>query len=226
MRKVVILCCFILMTSMLKAQLWPLMPKYYQPMDSSVLARKQQNNNQKHNSLMKMHDEKISYAVSIGTGFSSFSNNMSMASSYIAPSINYQVNDKLFVSVNGIIMQNNFNGIESNLLPADGFSINQNASDYGINSRAFYQFNDKLHIYGDATYFENQSPIFNNTSSNIYNPDYKSVSIGLGYKVTDNLHINFQYRYSDGLHPMYDRFSPFYSPGYNPYHLRYNIWDY
>ncbi len=226
MRKVVILCCLILMTSMLKAQIWPLMPNYYQPMDSSVLARNQQNNNQEHNSLMKMHDEKISYAVTLGTGFSSFSNNMSMASSYIAPSINYQVNDKLFVSVNGIIMQNNFNGFENNFLPADGFSINHNASNYGINSQAFYQFNDKLNIYGDATYFENQSPLFNNTTSNIYNSDYKSVSIGLGYKVTDNLHINFQYRYSDGLNPMYDSFSPFYSPGYNPYHSRYNIWGY
>ncbi|HSH50334.1 MAG TPA: hypothetical protein VK982_01280, partial [Bacteroidales bacterium] len=140
MRRVVIFLIFIFMVSALKAQIWPLMPKYYQPMDSSVLVQNQQRKNQDNNSLIKLHDDKISYSVTLGTGFSSFSNNMSMASSYIAPSINYRVNDKLFVSVNGVIMQNYFNGFENNFLPAEGFSINTNASNYGINSQAFYQF--------------------------------------------------------------------------------------
>ncbi|MDY6801813.1 MAG: hypothetical protein SVU94_11420 [Bacteroidota bacterium] len=226
MRKVVILLSFIFMASVLKAQVWPLMPKYYQPMDSTVLARNQQNNNQEHNSLMKMHDEKISYAVTLGTGFSSLSNNMSMASSYIVPSINYQPNNKFFISVNGVIMQNNFNGFQNNIVPADGYAINPNLSNYGINSQAYYQLSDKFSIFGDATYFENQTPLFSNSQTSIYSNDYKSVSIGMGYKINDNLHINFQYRYSDGLNPMYNSFSPFYSPVYNPYRSRYNIWGY
>lgn len=226
MRKVLILLSFIFMASVLKAQLWPLMPKYYQPMDSSVLAKNNQPEKQENNSLMKLHNNKFSYSVTLGTGFSSFSNNMSMASSYIAPSINYQPNDKLFISVNGVIMQNNFNGLQNNILPTNGSAVNPNTSNYGISSQAYYQLTDNFSIFGDATYFENQTPLFSNNQTNIYSNDYKSVSIGLGYKVNDHLHINFQYRYSDGLNPMYNSFSPFYNPGYNPYRSRYNIWGY
>ncbi|MGM0504405.1 MAG: hypothetical protein ACQESQ_07270 [Bacteroidota bacterium] len=224
MRKVIILLSLIFMASAVEAQVWPLMPKYYQPIDSSVLAKNQPNKNRENHSLMKLNNDKLSYTVTIGTGFSSLSNNMSMSSSYIAPSVNYRVNDKLFVSVHGVIMQNNFNGFENNFLPAEGYSLNPNSSNYGINSQAYYQLNDNISIYGDATYFENQSPLFSNSPSNVYNTDYKSVSVGLGYKITDNLHVNFQYRYSDGLNPMYNSFSPFYNP--SPYRSGYNIWGY
>jgi len=223
MRKALLIITLIGMVTMLKAQLRPFMPKYYQPIDSSVLAQNQPNKKE-HHSLMKMPTDKFSYSVTLGTGFGSFANNMSMASSYIAPSINYRVNDKLFVSVHGVIMQNNFNGMENNFFPAAGSSFNANTSNYGINSQAFYQFNDQLSIYGDATYFENQNPLFSNHQSNIYNSDYKSVSLGVGYRVTDNLHINFQYRYSEGMNPMYNSFSPFYNP--NPYHSGHSFWGY
>lgn len=209
----------------LKAQIWPLMPKYYQPLDSAVLANNNNPDNKNNHSLMKLHNEKLTYSVTVGTGFSSFSNNMSMSSSYIAPSINYQVNDKLFLSVDGVIMQNNFNGFESNVLPVQGNSYQSNPSNYGINSSAYYQLTDKFSIYGNAAYFENQS-VFSNYHSNVYDNDYKTISIGLGYKVNDNLHFNFQYRYSDGLNPMFNNYSPFYNPGQNPYRSGYNIWGY
>ncbi|MEE4198338.1 MAG: hypothetical protein V2I54_11895 [Bacteroidales bacterium] len=224
MRKAIFFLILFVTSWQLKAQLRPFMPKYYQPIDSSVIAQNQQNQAKEKTALIKKHPDRFSYAVTLGTGFSSFAKNHSMASSYIAPTINYQVNDKLFISVNGVIMQNNFNGFENNYIPVAGNSLNTNNSNYGINSQAFYQLNEKISIYGDATYFEHQTPLFSNSTPGIYNTDYKSVSLGVGYKVTDNLHFHFQYRYSDGLNPMYNSFSPFFNP--NPYRSGYSIWDY
>ncbi len=225
MRKIVIIISMVFIVSGLKAQVWPLMPKYYQPLDSTVLAENNKTGQSNNQSLMRLHNDKINYSVTVGSGFSSFTGNTSMLSSYIAPSINYQVNDKLFLSVDGVIMQNNFNGFENNNLPVQGYSYNSSVSNYGINSTAYYQLNDKFSIYGNAAYFENQS-VFSNYQSNVYNNDYKSISIGMGYKVNDNLQFNFQYRYSDGLNPMFNNYSPFYNRGYHPYRSGYNMWGY
>lgn len=206
------------------AQVFPLMPKYYQPLDSSVLAQNNKEEEPDKQTLMKRH-EKVSYSVAVGTGYSSFGNNMSMMNSYIAPSVNYWLNSKLNFSVTGIIMQNNMNGMEGFYGPSPEYSYNSNMSNYGITGSAYYQLSEKLSIWGDGAYLENQS-VFNDYRSDVYNNDYKTVSIGVGYKVSDNLHLNFQYRYSNGLNPAYNYNSPFYNPTYNPYRSNFGIWDY
>ena len=205
-------------------QVFPLMPKYYQPLDSSVLAKNNKEEEPNNQTLMKRH-EKVSYSVAVGTGFSSFGNNMSMMNSYIAPSVNYRLNSKLYFSVTGIIMQNNMNGLEGFYGSAPEYSYNSNMSNYGISGTAYYQLSEKWSVWGDGSYFENQS-VFNDYSAEMYNTDYKTVSIGVGYKVSDKLHLNFQYRYSNGLNPAYNYNSPFYYPTYNPYRSNFGIWGY
>lgn len=206
------------------SQVFPLMPKYYQPLDSSVLAKDNKEKEPDNQFLMKRH-EKVSYSVAVGTGFSSFGNNMSMMNSYIAPSVNYWLNSKLNFSVTGIIMQNNMNGMEGFYGSYPEYSYNSNMSNYGITGTAYYQLSERLSIWGDGAYLENQS-LFNDYRSDVYNDDYKRVSIGVGYKVSDNLHFNFQYRYSNGLNPAYNYSSPFYNPTYNPYCSNFGAWDY
>ncbi len=205
-------------------QVFPLMPKYYQPLDSSVLARDDKTEEQKKQTLLKQH-EKLSYSVAIGTGFSSFDNNMSMMSSYISPSLNYQVNSKLNFTVNGMIMQNNMNmpdGIYGN---SAGYSYNSSPTNYGISGTAYYQLSERWSVYGDGAYFQNQS-VFNDSRAQMYDTDYKSLSIGVGFKISDKAYFNVQYRYSNGLNPAYNSMSPFFNPAYGPYNSHYSIWDY
>ncbi len=214
--------CFISLSGF--SQVFPLMPKYYKPLDSTVLGNQNEEEDKKEETLLKLHN-KVSYSVNVGTGFTSFGSNMSMMNTYVAPTVDYQVNSKLNLSVTGIIMQNNYNGLEGFYGDKSGYSYNSNVSNYGITGSAYYQLNDKWSVWGDGAYLENQS-VFNDYRAEAYNSDFKTVSVGVGYKVNDNLHFNIQYRYSDGLNPAYSYTSPFYNPTYNPYRSNHSIWGY
>lgn len=202
---------------------FPLMPKYYQPVDSSYFNKNDKKEEKKKETLIKNH-EKVSYSVTVGTGFSSFGNNMSMMSSYISPSVNYQVNSKLNFTVNGLIMQNNMSGLEGVYGTGSQFSYNSSPSNYGISGTAYYQLSDRWSIFGDGAYYENQS-VFNDYRADAYNTDFKTVSIGVGYKVNEKFNFQIQYRYSNGLDPYYSHTSPFYNSFSTPYRNG-NIWDY
>ncbi len=206
------------------SQVFPLLPKYYQPLDSTVLGNENEEEQEKKETLLKRH-EKVLYSVAMGTGFSSFGNDLSMMNSYIAPTIDYQVNSKLNVTVTGIVMQNNFNGLEQFYGNDPGYSYSSNTSNYGISGTAYYQLNDKWSVWGDGAYLENQS-IFNDYRAEVYDTDYKTVSLGVGYKLNDKVQFHIQYRYSNGLNPSYNYNSPFYNRTYNPYRSNFGIWDY
>lgn len=205
-------------------QVFPLMPKYYKPLDSSVLANKSEEEEKKQQMLMQQH-EKLTYTVAMGTGYTSFGSDISMMHSYIAPTIDYQVNSKLNFSVTGIVMQNNINGLEAFYGSEPGYAYNSNVSNYGITGSAYYQLNNKWSVWGDGAYLENQS-IFNDYRANVYDDDFKTVSVGVGYKVSDKVHFNIEYSYSNGLNPSYHRNSSFYNSGINPYRSNYGIWGY
>jgi hypothetical protein len=225
MKVVLISVFFVIIVSFTSlAQVFPLMPKYYKPLDSSVLANKNEEEEKKKQTLMQKH-EKLTYTVAMGTGYSSFGSEMSMMNSYIAPTIDYQVNSKLNFSVTGIVMQNNISGLEAFYGNEPGYSYNSNVSNYGITGSAYYQLNDKWSVWGDGAYMENQS-IFNDYRADVYNNDFKTVSVGVGYKVSDKVEFNIEYRYSNGLNPSYHRNSPFYNSGINPYRSYYGIWGY
>ncbi|MDA3954893.1 MAG: outer membrane beta-barrel protein [Bacteroidales bacterium] len=205
------------------SQVYPLLPKFYQPLDSSVIANKNEKETEK-STIMQRH-ESVSYSVSLGTSYNNLGNDISMMNTYIAPSVSYWANSKLNFTLTGIFMQNNmsvkdgFTGIESSYL------FSSNTSNYGIAGIAFYQLSEKWSVWGDGVYFENQS-VFDDLPSSMYNNDFKTVSVGVAYKVNDNFHFNVQYRYQEGLNPAYNFDSPFYSPRYNPFNSNFGIWDY
>jgi long-subunit fatty acid transport protein len=207
------------------SQVLPLMPKYYQPLDSSILANEKEEDETKTENLMKLHN-KVSYSVAVGTGFSSFGNDMSMMNSYIAPTLDYQVNSKLNFSVTGIIMQNNYNGFEGFYGNDTEYMYNSNVSNYGITGSAYYQLSDKWSVWGDGAYLENQS-VFNDYRADVYDRDYKTLSIGVGYKLNDNFRFNMQYRYSNGLHPSY-QYNPMFNGSrfHNSYDDSFGFWYY
>lgn len=206
------------------SQIYTLLPKFYQPLDSSVLVKNNKKEEPKKSTLMKRH-ERVSYSVTLGTGYNSFGNDISMMNSYIAPSVNYWASSKLNFKVTGIIMQNNFSGMEGMSGLEPGYSINSNMSNYGISGSAYYQLSEKWSFWGDGMYLENQS-VFSNYSSEVYDNDFKTVSVGVAYKVNDTFHFNIQCRFMDGLNPAYNYNSPYYSPGFSPYRSDFDIWGY
>ncbi len=201
---------------------FPLLPKYYQPVDSSLMAEDKKEVEPVSNSLLKKHD-KVSYSVTVGTGFSSFGSGMSMMSSYISPSVNYQVNSKFDVTIDGYISQNNMNGMEAISGVSSQYMYNASPNNYGIMGSAYYKLSDRWGIYADGAYFENQS-VFDGYSASSYNTDLKTISLGVDFKVNDNLRFNLQYRYTNGLTPYYNYISPFYNSFLSPY--KHDIWDY
>lgn len=211
------------MSNVLFAQVFPLLPKYYQPLDSSALTNKDKNSSEQ--DLLLQNHEKVSYSVAVGGAYSSFGNNISMMTSYIAPSINYRVNSKLFVAVDGIIMQNNMSGMESKFGAGSQYTYNSSPQNYGISGSAYYQLSDKWSIYGDGAYFENQS-VFNDFRSEMYNTDFKTVSLGVGYKLNEKVNFSIQYRYSNGLDPSYNFSSPFIRSQHDPFRSGSGIWGY
>ena len=223
--RAILIIIFVSVMSALHGQdlVFPLMPKYYKLIDSSVIANNKVEELEKNSTLLKKRD-KFSHSVTVGTGFTSFGNSASMMSTYIAPSFNYQINQKFNVSVQGIIMQNNMNGVES-IFGSSDFGYNSNVSNYGISGIAHYQLSDKWSVWGDGAYFENQS-LFNDYRADVYDTDFKTVSIGVGYKVNDHLHFDLQYRYSNGLNPAYNFGSPYYNSNLYPSRYGYNMWDY
>lgn len=199
------------------SQVFPLMPKYYKPLDSSIIGNENKEEEKKNETLMKLHN-KVSYSVAVGTGYSSFGSDMSMMNTYVAPTVDYQVNSKLNFSVTGIVMQNNYSGLEGVYGNDPGYMYNSNVSNYGIAGSAYYQLNDKWSVWGDGAYFENQS-VFNDYRADVYNTDYKTISVGVGYKVNDNVNFNLQIRHTNGIHPSYQHNSLF---GRNRIHNAYD----
>jgi len=214
MKTITIIFSIIIITlNSVSAQIRPLLPRYYQPIDQSQIEKDKKDSNESDNptkkqTYLKFHD-RITYNVTLGAGYASFSNNMSLMSTYISPSINYQASDKLFINVSGVIMQNNYNGTE-NLTNYSPVGYNSNAANFGINGSVYYQLSDNWSIYGDGTYYKNQS-VFSNYQSQSYTTDYKSVSLGVGYKISDKVQFNAQFRYSNGYNPAYNPYSPFYN---------------
>lgn len=211
------------------SQFYPLLPKYYQALDSTVLVDNKDENKEekKKSTLMKRHPV-VSSSVSLGTSYSSFGNNSSIMSSYVAPSVSYWVSPKLNFTVTGIFMYSNMSGMENIYGYNPEYSFNSNMSYIGVSGSTYYQVSEKLSVWGDGMYLENQS-VFSDSPNNMYNNDFKTASIGIGYKVSDNFHFNVQYRIVEGINPAYNFNSPFYgSPrfGYDPFHSNFGIWDY
>jgi hypothetical protein len=222
----IFLSCFIGISAY--SQTYHLLPKFYQPLDSTTLAKikeEEKEKSKKKSILMRRHPQ-VSSSVSIGTGFSSYGNNTTMMSSYIAPSVSYWAKPKLNFTITGIYMYSNMNGMGEFYGFDPEYSFNSNMSSLGVSGSAYYQVSDRLSIWGDGMYIENES-VFKESPSNLYNEDFKTVSIGVGYRITDNLHFNIQYRIMEGYNPAYIYNSPFYyNPRYDPFRSNFGIWDY
>ncbi|MCG8410696.1 MAG: hypothetical protein MI739_05350 [Bacteroidales bacterium] len=219
MKSILFIISIFIFNISVQAQVFPLLPKHYRPVDSAFFAK---DDNKKNLSEIKRIN-KLSYSVSVGTRFGRLGNNTSLMSSYIAPSIDYYVNSRLKLNIGTVLVRNNFNGLQNQFGGGAPYFNSFSPNNYGIHGSAHYQLTEKFGIYGDGAYFKNQS-IFDNFDSRTYDKDYKTMSLGFDYKITDNVNFNFQYRFSNGLNPAYN--NPFNNRINYDIYSPFGFWDY
>lgn len=191
-----------------------LLPKFYRPLDSTAINQSKA-------------EENVDFGLSMGTGISAGSG-YSMMNSYIAPNVNVQVNPNLQLNFQGVISNMNMNPLGNatgNNSPEMFKGTNNNSQSFAFSGGGVYQPNEKFYISAQGQVAQNTMQPFNLYSSNNQSDmDYKSFSLGMGYKISENTHLNFQIRFEDSQNPYYNSYhNPYYSPfssfsrGYNPF---------
>jgi hypothetical protein len=184
------------------------LPNFYQPIDPSAIQEAKDS-----------EDDKVDFGVTVGTGFTSFGGN-SMMNSYVAPSLDYRVNSNLTLNFSGVV--SNFN--QAPFSSAPGFNpsgnglmpLNNSNNSYSFSVGGTYKPNDRMYIRAQGQHAENtMTPFSLYPGQNNQSNDYNSFSLGMGYKLSENASIDFQFRFSDGNNPYYSPYSPY--NGYNSF---------
>lgn len=185
------------------AQFYQQLPDFYQPIDSAAIAQ----NNQA--------DDKTDFGVTLGTGFSSMSGNSFMRS-YVAPHFKYRFSEDLQVSFTGVFSNSNNQLFTNTPAPA---GQNNSMDSYGFSGSTIYKANENLTIRAQGSYMENSMQPFNLYPQNQNTKtDYKSLSLGMDYKLGKNSSIGIQFNFSEGYNPYYSPYqNRLYQP-HNPFH--------
>jgi len=164
----------------------------------------------------------MNFDVQLGTSFTSSFTGSPMMSSYIAPTLNFNISPRFNISVGGVLMNNHtsvFNqfvpgGMEHSILPG---RLN---SDFALFASGNWLINNKLLVYGSASTSKfsanNYSP-FRLNSSSFHKNHFDRFILGAKYMLSNAFTIGAQVEYSDGLDPYYNRFNHY---GQSPYRSR------
>ena len=160
--------------------------------------------------------------VQLGTSFTSSFTGSPMMSSYIAPTLNFNISPRFNLSV-GAVLMNNHTSVFNQFVPG---SIEQGSlpgrinSDFALFASGNYLVNNKLLVYGSAYTSKfsanNYSPFRLNSS--VYRKNhFDRFTLGAKYKLSNALTIGAHIEYGDGHNPYYNRFNPY---GRSPYGSR------
>jgi len=199
------------------AQQYQMLPNFYRPLDPSAIEQARQDDN-----------DKLDFNMTVGTGFSSLGGQSAM-NSWVAPSIGYQVNSNLRIQFTGVLSNNNIFSAPSAPAGQNGLMpINSGGNSFALSGEGIYQPNERFYIRAGGQYADrSMTPFHLYPQNNRMSSDYKSLHVGMGYKISENSSIQFQMQFSDGYNPYgnpymnsyrspYAPHSPF-SPSYQPY---------
>ena len=196
---------------LLEAQLYSPLPKFYQPIDSATIAKNKQK---------RMHKGETDFGVTMGTGFSSFAGGV--MNSYIAPNMKYQLTEDFRLDVGTVISTTN-----SGLMQGGGFQANSNSpNNFGFSGRGVYTPTEKLSISFSGAYMEydNAMQPFNRYPQQNNQMNYKSMSFGLGYQISENASINFEFGYSNGGNGLYSPYNNSFHSPFSPHNTQPFFW--
>jgi len=195
----------------LEAQYYSPLPKFYQPVDSATIAKNKQK---------QMHKGETDFGVTMGTSFSSFAGGA--MNSYIAPNMKYQLTEDFRLDFGTIISTAN-----SGLMQNAGFQANSNSPDnFGFSGRGIYTPTDKLSISFSGSYMKDNNPMhpFKRFPGQNNEMSYKSMSFGLGYEISENTSISFEFGYSNNNNGLFSPYNNNFNSPYNRYNNQPFFW--
>lgn len=206
MKKLAYILFFLALPAFGYSQMFQQLPNFYRPIDPSAIEKPDDN-----------QSDKVDFGLTVGTGFTSFGGN-SMMNSYLAPNMAYKVNSKLTVNVSGIISNMNqfpFSGGAAKIGSPSGslMPMNTNNNSYAISAGGVYKPNERFYIKAQGQYADNSmSPFSLYQGQNRNATDYSSLSLGMGYKISEKASIDFEFRVANGYNNLYNPYN-----SYNPY---------
>lgn len=146
--------------------------------------------------------EPARFNLQTGASFSSGIGGGSLFSSYIAPSFNKDLGKKFTISAGAVISNTTFNNTavfnqEGQLSPVSG-----NLTTMTLYTSGSYKVNDKLTLSGSA--YKSINPAFNaRLNPQSLRMEAQGMSFGIGYKVSENVHIGAEFRMQQGTGNLY-----------------------
>jgi hypothetical protein len=179
-------------------------PRFYKPLVQEKLTEMEEEDKDEKEASQKNIPvaERFKFGMNVGTGITAGGNGFSMTSSYLAPEVTYWASPKLRFDFQGFIQRNNYlnnNGI----FPGYGGMNNTNV--FGISGRGNLAVTDRISLHGNAIYSEFPTAAMVYNHQTLYNtPDsFTSLSFGVNYKISDNVHVGVAFGYNNGYNPYY-----------------------
>ena len=150
--------------------------------------------------------------VQLGTSFISSFAGSPMISSYIAPTLNFNIFPHFNLNVGGILM-NNHTSVFNQFVSRDmeqGILPGRLNSDFALFTSGNYLISNKLLVYGSACtsiFSANNYSPYQLNSSTFRKNHLDRFTLGAKYKLSNMFSIGAQVEYSDGLNPYYNRFN-------------------
>jgi|GEM_PF-1536683 hypothetical protein len=126
----------------------------------------------------------------LGTAFSSFGSGKNMLSTYVAPNITFQPTSKLQMYIGAYLGHNNAYGFNNN-------DVIVEATPVAAYSGANYFLTDRVNLFGNSLYGRGSYAAYPYGVNN----DFKSISVGVSYRVSPRTTISAQFQWSSGLPP-------------------------
>lgn len=135
-----------------------------------------------------LKDAKVS--LEVGSSFSTFGSGRNMFTTYLSPSVAFNPSNKMQVLVGAYVAHNNANGFNNDKV----VSVAEPVAGY---TGATYFLTDRLNLFGNGLYGRGGYAVVPYGLNN----DYKSISVGVTYKINTNTSISAQVQWSQGLPP-------------------------
>jgi len=137
-------------------------------------------------SLLK--DAKVN--LEVGSSFSTFGSGRNLFTTYLSPSVSFSPSKNVQVFVGAYVAHNNANGFGN----TEAIQVAEPVAAY---SGATYFLTDRMNLFGNGIYGRGGYAVVPYGVNN----DYKSVSVGVSYKISEKASFSAQFQWSQGLPP-------------------------
>lgn len=155
--------------------------------------------------------ENARFNLELGTGFTAFSSGTGILGNYISPRLEYDISPSLTVIAGGTFSFNRYNNLSQSLVVNnDSAPFQQGFTDHSVFAAGRYMINDNLIMTGSLYREEGHLPLVM-TDRNVLNYSSQGMSMGLEYKISDNLRFGAEIGVNRSNNP-YHHYSPFSDP--------------